>query len=195
MMDSDEVPPLPQQGAGGTAAGAQQAPPPPAQSPPDQSPPDPGDEAVPAHPSRTLELLVAVVSAVLAGGWFALSRAMTVATDTGGIDPRWWPSVLTGVWFGLSVLLLVWALRAPLARDDLESTTAQGWRRLLLLAVLSAAFIALWPVVGFPAASLVFLALVLWVCGARSWKTLLIYPVATTAFIYLLFQSLLRVPL
>lgn len=205
MTYSDPVPPTPERGAGGTAAGSRQEPPRSAQPvtgpvPADEptgasSPAEPGTEVVLASPSKRLELLVAVSSAVLAAGWFALSRAIPVVVETGGIDPRWWPSVLTGTWFALSLVLLVWALRAPVPRDDLESTTAQGWRRLLLLTLLSAAFVAVWPVVGFPAASLVFLALVLWVCGARSWKTLVIYPVATTGFIYLLFHSLLRVPL
>src|SRR5690625_7457946 len=44
-------------------------------------------------PSRRLEVITGVVAAILSAAMIALSRAVVVIRETGGVDPRWWPTV------------------------------------------------------------------------------------------------------
>ncbi|WP_052436505.1 tripartite tricarboxylate transporter TctB family protein [Georgenia sp. SUBG003] len=119
-----------------------------------------------------------------------------VRNETGGIDPRWWPELLGAAGLALGVLLLVVAiLRPPFNRDDLEAATRQGWLRVGIAVGLSIAFVLLWPVIGFLVATPVFLVVATYVFGGRGWKTLVLFPVLMTAGIYLLFHTLLKVPL
>lgn len=149
-----------------------------------------------ARPSRTMEIVVAAVglAASLAGLLFA--GQVELRAETGGIDPRWWPTVLSIGSAVLSAALLVVALvRPPFDRSDLETISEGGWRRLLLASVVAAGYVAAWQLIGYLPATLVFLALLVWVFGGRGWKTLVLFPVLTTAFTYLLFHTLLKVPL
>lgn len=149
-----------------------------------------------AQPSRRMEIVVAVVGLVVGLGGILLARGVELRAETGGIDPRWWPSVLSIGSAALAAALLVVALlRPPFDRSDLERVSDGGWRRLLLAAVIAAGYVAAWQLVGYLAATVVFLALLVWVFGGRGWKTLVLFPVLTTAFTYLLFHTLLKVPL
>jgi hypothetical protein len=154
------------------------------------------DHAVPAAPSRRLEIVCAAIAVVGYGAIVLLARAIEVRTETGGIDPRWWPELLGVLGLVLSILLLVIAIvRPPFSRDDLEAATRQGWVRVGLAIVLSVVFILLWPVVGFLVVTPIFLVAATYLFGGRGWKTLILFPVLMTGFIYLLFHTLLKVPL
>ena len=47
----------------------------------------------------------------------------------------------------------------------------------------------------FPVAAALYLFVLMWVFGQRRWVGLVVYPLAVTAFIYVLFGMLLRIPL
>jgi hypothetical protein len=152
--------------------------------------------AVPARPSRRLEIVCAAIAVVGSGALLLLARAVEVRNETGGIDPRWWPELLGIAGLALGALLLVVAVvRPPFDRDDLEAATRQGWLRVGLAIVLSVAFVLLWPVLGFLVVSPIFLVAATYLFGGRGWKTLILFPVLMTGFIYLLFHTLLKVPL
>ncbi|KAE8766128.1 tripartite tricarboxylate transporter TctB family protein [Georgenia thermotolerans] len=154
------------------------------------------DHAVLAAPSRRLEIVCAALAVVGSGALYLLARAIEVRTETGGIDPRWWPELLGTLGLALGVALLVVAVvRPPFSREDLEAATRQGWVRLVSAVALSAAFVVLWPLVGFLVATPVFLIAATYLFGGRGWKTLLLFPLITTAGINLLFHTLLKVPL
>jgi len=164
-------------------------------------------EGAPA-PSRTMEILVPLIALVLMAGFLFWAGQIELRREVGPgqIDARFWPTVLG--WAG--VVIAGWRLAvvlrsAPDDRDDLERVQEGGPRRLLLTLVASVAFVALWnlrSVVAagfelriFPYAAAVALVGLTWLYGGRGWKALVLFPVATTALIYVLFHSLLRIPL
>lgn len=149
-----------------------------------------------AAPSKALEIGAAVTSLVLSGIGVLLSLGITVRRETGGVDPRFWPLMLCGIGLALSALLLIVALaRPPFERDDLEITGRAGRIRLILAVIVSALYIAAWDLVGFVIPTALFLFALLWIFGRRRWVGLLVFPIAMTAFIYGLFQLILKVPL
>ncbi len=149
-----------------------------------------------AASSRRLELVTAVVALVLSVGGYILAQGIELRAETGGVDPRWWPTLLSLVAGVLSlVLLLIAILRPPLDRSDLEASNRQGWVRLGAAMVIAILFIILWQLAGYLLATPLFLAALLWVFGGRGWKTLILFPVITAASTYVLFHTLLKVPL
>lgn len=153
--------------------------------------------ALQARPSRKLEVAIALGLVLLCVAGLIGSRLIGVRTETGGIDPRWWPTVMCGIALALSILLAVIAfIRPPFDREDLEVTNHGGWIRLAWTIVLSALYIVAWSVTGnFVIPSVILLVALMWVYDGRGWKALVIFPVATVAGIYLLFHTLLKVPL
>ncbi|WP_024875706.1 tripartite tricarboxylate transporter TctB family protein [Saccharomonospora piscinae] len=153
-----------------------------------------GDTAAPR--SRALEIASAVVAVGATGAVVLLARAIEVRRETGGIDPRWWPELLGLLGLALAVVLLVVALvRPPAAREGIESPTREGRLRLGATVALAVVFVALWPVAGFLPTAPVFLCATTYVFGGRGWKPLVLYPLVLCGLVYLLFQTLLKVPL
>lgn len=171
-----------------------------AQTPLSAPPPDPGESAADlrAPASRRLEVVVAATALVAAGVAIYLARTIEVrggaATTLG---PQWWPTVLGLLALGLAVMLLLTAaLRPPPDRGETLSIGRGGIRRVAATIGLLVGYVILWQTpVGYAVTTVLFLVAAMWVSGARSWKALLVFPVATTAFIVVLFSSLLRVPL
>lgn len=146
-------------------------------------------------PSRPLEIVTAVVSLLVFALVTWLAGRIELRAETGGIDPRWWPRALGLAGMAVSAALLVVAVVRTIPRDDIESTTRTGWIRLGVVLAATAAFAVAWPAVGFLPSALVYALVLIAVLGGRGWKTLVIFPVGVTAFIYLLFHTLLKVPL
>jgi hypothetical protein len=142
-----------------------------------------------------LEVASALVALVVLGGVAFLARRIEVRTETGGIDPRWWPELLGTVGVCLAVALLVVVLARPLDRGELEATTREGFVRLAVTVAITAAYLVLWPMLGFLVVTPILLLALLVVFGGRGWRGLIGFPVLTTAFVYLLFHTLLEVPL
>ncbi|MET0861834.1 MAG: tripartite tricarboxylate transporter TctB family protein [Microbacterium sp.] len=160
--------------------------------------PSPSDFApeLAAAPSRRLEVTTAAVALVLSVCGYFLAGAVEIRTETGGVDPRWWPTLLSLVAGCLSLaLLLIAILRPPFDRSDLEVSSRQGWTRLGIALVCGILYIVLWQLAGYLIATPLFLAALIWVFGGRGWKTLILFPVITTGFTYVLFHTLLKVPL
>ncbi|MEO6826189.1 MAG: tripartite tricarboxylate transporter TctB family protein [Microbacteriaceae bacterium] len=153
--------------------------------------------ALQAPSSRRLERAIALTLVVLSALGVFGSRIISVRTETGGLDPRWWPTVICAISLGLSMLLTVIAYtRPPFDRDDLERTNREGWIKLAWSIILLALYIVAWTLSeNFVVPSVVLLAALMWVYHGRTWMALVIYPIVTVTFLYLLFHSLLRVPL
>jgi len=169
---------------------------------------DPVESDIVAQPSRTLEIVAAAIALVFMTVYLVLVLQIDLRRETGAgqIDARSWPTML-GV---LGVVIAAWRLiyavvRPPAERDDLEKLQKGGMRRLVSTIVLTVIYLALWQVRSvvafgynielFVFITPVFLFGLLYVYGARSWKTFVLFPVITTAFIYVLFGMLLRIPL
>ncbi len=149
-----------------------------------------------ARPSRRLEITVAATALVLSVIALVLSRNIHLRMDTGGINPRWWPTVLSILAIVLSAILAGMSMFSPaMSRGDLESSHHEGWVRMLLALAISTLYVIAWTSFGYVYPTVVYLLALLWVFGLRSWKGLVAFPVITTAFIYGLFHFMLRVPL
>jgi len=153
-------------------------------------------EHVPAEPSRRLEIIIAAAALALSIVAVVLAATIRLRMGGGGLDPRWWPTVLASSAAVLSAILLAFALFAPLAgRGDLEAMHADGRVRMLLALALSVLYALAWQTVGYIGPTLIYLVALLWLFGLRGWKGLVAFPIITTALIYGLFHLMLRVPL
>lgn len=161
-----------------------------------------------ARPSRAIEVAFAVVALATTATYLYLATqvALRREADPGQIDARFWPILIGTAAVIVSLLLLVVALtKAPPSRDDIERIQPGGIRRVVLTIVLTVAYVAAWSVSSivafgyrfeiFPIITALYLVLLMLVYGQRRVLGLVLYPIAVTGFIYVLFGMLLRVPL
>lgn len=150
-----------------------------------------------APPSRRLERGIGLVLTALSVLGLIGSRSIDVRVDSPGVGPQWWPTMLSVIALLISAVLAVLAFtRPPSERSGLESATRGGRRRLGLTVVIIALFVVAWTGTGnFLVPCVLMLVALLLSYGSRSWKALVVFPVLTTAIIYLLFHLLLRIPL
>lgn len=160
-----------------------------------QSTPSDPDGVPTAPASRRLEIGSAIGALVLLGALAFFARRIELRAETGGIDPRWWPELLGTIGLVLAVALLVVSALRPVSRDDLEGSTRSGFVRVGITIAITVVYLVVWPLVGFVVATPFFLAALTAVFGGRGWRALLLFPVLTTGFVYLLFHTLLEVPL
>lgn len=161
-----------------------------------------------ASASRPLEIAFAAIALAVSASYLFLGTRIALRQEAapGQIDARFWPLVLGAVGVGVALALLVIAFtRPPLSRDDIERAQPGGVLRVVLTCVLTVGYVALWTVGSvilfgyrvelFPIVTAVYLVLLMLLYGQRKWLGLVLYPIAVTAFIYVLFGMLLRVPL
>lgn len=161
-----------------------------------------------ARPSKTIEISFAVVALVVSVTYLTLGTQIELrrAAAPGQIDARFWPLMLGTVAVAVSVALLAFAImRAAPARDDIEPIQHGGPLRVIATSVLTIAYVGAWSVSSvvafgyrielFPIVTGVYMIALMLVYGQRRVLGLILYPVLVTAFIYVLFGMLLRVPL
>ena len=152
-----------------------------------------------ARPGRRLrDLLPALVAAVFAVVAFVLASQVPEGARLTQFSPRWWPELLAAFVLLLSVCLAVGALLRPtvtVEEDTPEEATREGaWRLTAMLASI-VGYGVLWYFIDFRVSTLVLFIALTWLGGGRGWKALILFPIAATAILYLLFGVLLRVPL
>lgn len=149
-----------------------------------------------APASRPLEIAIACIAVAFSLLALYLSRTIHLKMGGGGIDPKWWPTVLSCFALLLSSGLAIKAFfGAKLPGRDCDPSHYYGWWRLGATLALSVIHIAIWKRVGFLWPTPFYMFALLWLYGIRRWKPLLLHPILTTALIWGLFQYLLRVPL
>lgn len=166
----------------------------------------PEDASGVATPSRLLEIL----AAALALAFFIVLLILTLQLELrrepvpGQIDAKQWPTMLAVFGITLAAVRLAIAfLRPPDPRDDLEPIREGGYLRLGITIALTLGYVWLWGIreqldLGVPLFWIItplLLATLVAGYGSRSWKAIVLYPVLLTAFAYLLFHTLLRIPL
>ena len=152
-----------------------------------------------ARPARGLrDLVPAAVGAALAAGAFALATQIPAGAGLTQFSPRWWPETLAVLLLVLSAVLAAGTLLRPGAaveEDAPEAATRQGTWRLTAMLASIAGYGVLWYFVDFRVSTAVLFVALTWLGGGRGWKALILFPIAVTAILYLLFGVLLRVPL
>lgn len=155
-----------------------------------------GEPDFSARPSRPLEIIIAVAALALSVLALVLSQNIRLRMGGGGLDPKWWPTLLSILSACLAAILVGMSLFGPAAnRGDLEAGHRDGWVRMLIALALSALYVFAWWQFGYLIPTAIYLFALLWSFGLRSWKGLIAFPVITTGFIYGLFHFMLRVPL
>jgi hypothetical protein len=150
----------------------------------------------------------AVIALAMCVAYFTLGTQIELRREAapGQIDARFWPLVLGTIGIAVSVALLVIAIvRPPANRDDLERIQHGGVLRVAVTCALTLGYVALWSVSSvvalgyrielFPFVTAIYMFVLLLVYGLRNWIGLIVYPLAVTGFIYVLFGMLLRIPL
>lgn len=166
------------------------------------------DEYQGAAASRPLEIAFALVSLAVASGYLVLATQIELRREAGPgqIDARFWPMVIAVTAIAIAIALLVVAVTRPVpGRDEIERIQPGGVKRVLATLALAGGFIAVWSlstvvlfgyrIEVFPIAAAVLMAALMLVYGHRRWLSLVIYTVSLTAFIYVVFGMLLRIPL
>lgn len=161
-----------------------------------------------AAASRPLEIVFGIVALAFMAGYLFLTTQIPLRREAlpGQIDARFWPMVIavTGVVIAIAVLAMAVTRPAP-TREDLESIQPGGYLRVILTLVITGVFIAVWSLGSvilfgyrievFPVAAAVLMAALMLLYGHRRWLSLIIYSVLVTAFVYVVFGILLRIPL
>ena len=169
------------------------------------------DEYQGAKPSRALEVAFGVIALGFTAGYLALSTQIHLRREAapGQIDARFWPMLLgvagvAGVVVAIAILVIAITRPAP-GREDIERIQPGGVLRVIVTLAISGGFIALWSLGSvvlfgyrievFPVAAALLMAALMLVYGHRRWLSLIIYTVSVTAFVYVVFGMLLRIPL
>ncbi|MBV0895883.1 tripartite tricarboxylate transporter TctB family protein [Microbacterium sp. NC79] len=124
----------------------------------------------------------------------------------GQIDARFFPILIGIIALVTSIAMLVFALiKEPPTREDLEKQQSGGMRRVAAALIISIAYVFVWSLKSvviagyrievFPFATALFIFGLIFLFGQRKIAGLIIYPLAITAFIWVLFGMLLRIPL
>lgn len=158
--------------------------------------------------SRPLEIALAVVALIFSAGYLFLSTQIVLRREAppGQIDARFWPLVLGTSAVAVALILLAIAISRPApSRDDIDRIQPGGVARVIVASILTIGFVAAWSfssmvILGyriqmFPVTAALYLFALMLVFGQRRWVGLVVYPLAVTAFIYVLFGMLLRIPL
>lgn len=166
------------------------------------------DEYQGAASSRALEIAFGVVALAFTSGFLALSTQIHLRREAtpGQIDARFWPMLLGVIGVVAAIAILVLAITRPVpGREEIERIQPGGVVRVVATLLISGVFIALWSlgsviVFGyrievFPIAAALLMATLMLVYGHRRWLSLIIYTASLTAFIYVVFGMLLRIPL
>lgn len=183
---------------------------------PDLTPEEPAEEATAADdslpagpaPSRSLEIGISV-GAIFVFAWvlyLALTIPIRAEAAPGQIDARFWPTLLAGAGLIIAASRLITTfIVAPESRDELDARQPGGFRRVTVTLLITVVFVAVWSVgeivlAGyriqvFPFAMALYLAVLLAVHGARGWKPFVFFPIPLALGTYLLFGTLLRIPL
>lgn len=141
---------------------------------------------------------VVVVSFAIVTGYKA-STYLTIASSE-PLGPAFLPLALCGSLLILGVALAVFALRrqsvAPVETDhDSEERSSPHHLRLVLATLLFAAYVLSLPYVDFFLATAVSTYLFLWVGGNRSLVVNVSVAAGVTAFCYIVFVLILKLPL
>lgn len=153
-------------------------------------------EATTAPPAPAMEKVAAGV--VIAFGLLMLigARGIVLRNETGGIDPRWWPTVIAAGILGCGIWMLANALLGVSIDREVDRAQRRGWTQMIATVVGLAVVLVLWHFgITFLLLGPLFLAVINWIYGLRRWTSLLLFPGIIAALLYTVFRLLLKVPL
>jgi len=109
-----------------------------------------------------------------------------------GFLPRW---ISFGI-IGTGLVLTAQAFRHSLVpAQEIAWPNATGWRRVALMVGAMAVSLLLLEILGFVVTTALFMVVVVFCLGVRSWRTLVLVPPLSAIGLYAIFALWLRVPL
>jgi putative tricarboxylic transport membrane protein len=140
-----------------------------------------------------LNIDVVTGAGVLATAVAAAVLALRFPATTGAVPgPAMFPLLIAGLWAALGVALLAVGLRGT---QVLPAVAGPSARRPFALLVLTAAYAAAMPVVGFISTTALFLTVALWLLGYRyGWRAGAV-GLSAAFLVYGLFAGVMKVPL
>jgi hypothetical protein len=154
------------------------------------------EEVTTTPESPTMEKLTAAVVTVFGIAMLVGARGIVLRNETGGVDPRWWPTVIAigiiacGLWMTFN------AFRGIAIERTVDESSRQGWIQVGVTVGALAVVLVLWHLgVNFLVLGPAYLIAMNWVYGLRRWTTLLLFPAIIAALLYFVFMFLLKVPL
>lgn len=136
-------------------------------------------------------------SVVVAIGAFMLFESMKMLymldnVPGPGFLPRWLAAGLIGT----GLVLTAKGMRPALAvREIIDWPDATGWRRVALMSGALAVALLVLDTLGFLVTTAVFMVVVVYGLGSRSWRMLVSMPLAAAIGLYVIFAVWLQVPL
>lgn len=136
-------------------------------------------------------------SVVVAIGAFMLFESMKMLymldnVPGPGFLPRWLAAGLIGI----GLVLTAKGMRPALAvREIIDWPDATGWRRVALMSGALAVALLVLDTLGFLVTTAVFMVVVVYGLGSRSWRMLVSMPLAAAIGLYVIFAVWLQVPL
>lgn len=153
------------------------------------------EDSAAAPPAPLMERVVAAVVILLGTAMLLGARGISVRNETGGIDPRWWPTMIAVGIIAMGLWMLVGALRKDIERT-VDPAQRSGWISVIATVGGLVAMVILWSFhVPFLILAPLFLIGTNWVYGLRRWTTLLLFPGIITALIFVIFRLVLKVAL
>ncbi len=154
------------------------------------------EEVTTTPESPTMEKLAAAVVTVFGLAMLVGARGIVLRNATGGVDPRWWPTVIAAGIIACGLWMTFNAFRGVAIERTVDESSKQGWIQVGITIGALAVVLVLWHFgVGFLVLGPAYLIAMNWVYGLRRWTTLLLFPAIIGGLLYLVFMVLLKVPL
>ena len=149
-----------------------------------------------ASPSRPLEIAFAVLALTLGLAMLVGARTIGVRNETGGMDPRTWPTVIAVGILASAGWMAFNAVTGRRSERDVDSATRSGWVQMAVTVAMIAAVLVLWQVgLSFLGLAPLFIIVCNLAYGLRGLVPLVVFPATITLLLFLVFQLLLKVPL
>ncbi len=149
-----------------------------------------------ARPSPSMEKAVAAIALLFGVALLVGARSIRVRNETGGIDPRLWPTAIAVGILAAAGWMTFNALTGRRGERDLEAATRHGWVQAAITVVITAVVLVLWQVgVSFLLLGPLYLIALNLLYGLRNLGSLLLFPGIIATIVYLVFLRLLGVQL
>ncbi|MDI9927288.1 tripartite tricarboxylate transporter TctB family protein [Rhodococcus sp. IEGM 1341] len=160
----------------------------------DQMVEDAGADTPRSPNRRSYEVAVAVSVIALGVLVYVMTSRIDVAREGQQFGPRWWPTALAVAMIVIGLGLALQSLLSRITSDEPTITASGGFVLAATLATIVVYGFA-WQYLDFRLVTVFLLAAITAISGGRGVKALAVFPIVTTAILWLIFGLLLQVPL
>ena len=142
---------------------------------------------------KKANIFASIVILIFTGFYAYLTSQLPARNLPNTLGSAFMPWLLAALLFGLSVCLLITnALRGTRENANANISLKEGFS-VIFLTVFVYVYVKAILLFGFIAITPFFLAALMWISGARKWKEIILFSIASTLGIYLFFQKIFKV--